>query len=395
MKYANKPEIIAVVGPRQCGKTTLLRHIAGSLPSSIFLSFEDKNILDLFENRTDEFIGLYAKKNKYLFIDEFQYAKEGGKKLKYIYDLHHIKMFVTGSSSIDLTVKTVKYLVGRIFIFTLLPFDFQEFLAAKNPSLEKFYNSNKIALNKKIDTVTDTSDELRALYEEYVIYGGYPRAVISDDHDEKKKVLANIYNTYFLREVKDILGLIDDYKLLNLIKALSSQAGNLIDYQELCRISELTYPTLKKYLNFLEKTYVCRPIRPFFKNKRVEIVKNPKIYFFDTGLRNYAINNFSALEERTDAGAILENAVFGQLTKEELLINYWRTKQKLEVDFVVSMPDNKITALEIKKTLTESDTSSISAREFKRQYNQIPILFAYWKTKDELPILNTLPVYLI
>jgi len=105
-------------------------------------------------------------------------------------------------------------------------------------------------------------------------------------------------------------------------------------YNELSIFSEYTYPTLKKYLNFLNKTFICNFIKPYFKNKRSEIVKNPKVYFLDTGLRNLIVNDFRKIDERVDGGALLENGVFMQLMKRNLEPQYWRDKLRHELDFI-------------------------------------------------------------
>lgn len=134
-KYIRKPEIIAVVGPRQSGKTTLLKQLFKSLKKAVYVDFEDRDILNLFNNDIKSFYSLKAKGADYLFIDEFQYASDGGRKLKYLFDTYKTKIIISGSSVLDLTHQAVKYLVGRIFIFHLYPFTFAEFLRYKNPTL--------------------------------------------------------------------------------------------------------------------------------------------------------------------------------------------------------------------------------------------------------------------
>ncbi len=382
LKHIDSKEIIAVIGPRQCGKTTLLEHIYNGIKEqAIFFSFEDKKILDLFVHDIDKFVDLYVKPYKYVFIDEFQYAKQGGKRLKYIYDTHHTKVIISGSSSIDLTVQAVKYLVGRIFIFSLFPLNFEEFLSYANPEICSFYKRNKISLkeeNAKGKDVFDSGifEQLSALYEEYAVYGGYPRVVISSDIETKKLILKNIYNTYFLREVKDILGLVDDYKLAQMIKALSLQIGNLIEYNEIAKVSELSYQTVKGYLNFLQKTFICNFAKPYFKNKRTEIVKNPKVYFFDSGFRNYVIDDFRAINKRPDGGALLENGLVMQFIKDEIPFHFWRTKSQSEIDFILDLPDSRKVAIEAKKKVSQSDVHSKSFKEFVNKYKEIPLLFA-------------------
>ena len=400
MKYLETPEIIAVVGARQSGKTTMISKLIGELEGAVFVSFEDQNILRMFEKETDDFVNLYLKGNRYLFIDEFQYAKNGGKILKYIFDAQEMnfaplaaarkktktKIIISGSSAIDLTVQAIKYLVGRILVFTLYPFDFQEFLLSKNKNYCQIYQE-KLGQAKRFENVEvkigdSVHQKLWQYYEEYLLFGGYPRVVLEDDYQVKKEILRNIYNTYFLREVRDILGLIDNHKLDSLVKGLSLQIGNLIAYQELSRLSGYSYPSLKKYLNFLEKTYLCRSIKPFYKNKRTEIVKNPKIYFFDTGLRNFVADDFRKLNKRTDAGALLENGIAQQFIKKDYKFNFWRDKKKNEIDFILSLSDGKTVAVESKSYLK---SGKIKAEKiFKKKYPEIDIYLSCHEISEKI-----------
>lgn len=345
MKYLSTPEIIAVVGARQVGKTTLLEHIRKNTKNSLFLTFEDAEIRTLFNRDIKTFVSLYIQPHKYIFLDEFQYAKEGGKSLKFIYDtVKSKKIFVSGSSILELTVSAVKHLAGRIISFALYPLSYQEFLSYKDQNLYEFYK--KHGGKKKLDEVI--VQKFYSLLNEFVIYGGYPRVVISKSDSEKKEVLKNLLNIYLLKDVRDILGLTDDYKMFNLIKALSLQIGNIISYQELSAVTQQSFSMLKRYLNLLEKTYIIHLLKPFFTNKRTELVKNPKIYFYDTGLRNAVIGDFKELNMRTDKGALLENFIFKELTKNNHSLKYWRTKSKAEVDFIV---DEKA-PLEVKSRLS-------------------------------------------
>lgn len=397
LKYLDYPEIIAVVGARQAGKTTMISRIINGLDKTAAVSFDDQNTLNLFEKETEDFIKSYVKGNKYLFIDEFQYAKNGGKILKYIFDTQKIKIIISGSSAIDLTIRALRYLVGRVLIFNLYPFNFNEFLLAKDKDLLKLFqgyqeqvrkfSGNKIKISKIIH------NKLLEHYEEYLLFGGYPRAVLADGPEAKKEILRNIYNTYFLREVRDILGLIDDYKLNNLIQGLALQTGNLIDYSELGRLSDCSFPTVKRYLNFLEKTYVCGFVRPFFKNKRTEIVKNPKVYFLDTGLRNFAADDFRKLDKRLDKGALLENGLVQQFIKEEYKFNFWRDKKGNEIDFILSLGDGKTVALESKSYLKNINVKS--AAVFNKLYPDLELYYSYQNISVSLNNIDRIyPVYL-
>ncbi|MFZ3136761.1 MAG: ATP-binding protein [Thermodesulfovibrionales bacterium] len=345
-KYLSTPEIIAVIGARQVGKTTLLRHIQEGIKKASFVTFEDLEVRALFDRDIKSFIELYVKPFRCTFIDEFQYAKNGGQSLKFIYDtVKDKKIFISGSSILDLTVTTVKHLVGRIFSFTLYPLTFQEYLSYRDRNLYQYYL--KTVRSQKIDPVLQKN--FSDLLKEFIVYGGYPRVVIAKDDNEKQEILKSIFNIYLLRDVRDILGLIDDYKMFNLVKALSLQVGNVISYEELSAFTQQRMLALKKHLNLLEKTYVIHLLRPFFTNKRTELVKNSKVYFYDTGLRNALINDFKNLDYRQDKGVLYENFIFSELIKNNLTLKYWRTKSKAEVDFIV----NDKVPVEVKSLLSK------------------------------------------
>ncbi|HBV58296.1 MAG TPA: hypothetical protein DEB73_03495 [Candidatus Magasanikbacteria bacterium] len=392
LKYIERPEIIALIGPRQCGKTTTIKKIYDDLKNAVFLTFEDQEVLNLFEKNIKEFIAVYIIGKDYVFIDEFQYARNGGKLLKFIYDTHHTKIIISGSSALDLTVKAAKFLVGRVFVLEMLPFDFSEYLSFRDSEFLVDYEKNKIDLNNvKSNSLTEKqNDTFKKYFEEYLIWGGYPAAVLSKTEEEKREVLKNIYNTYFLRDVKDILGLVDDYKLGKLIKALALQVGNMIEYGELMEISEFSYHTIKKYLNFLNKTYIAGFIRPFYKNKRKEIVKNQKVYFFDTGLRNHIVNNFQALSARPDAGALLENGCYMQFIKSDYSPQYWRDKNKHEVDFILDIGGGKYVAMEVKTNQKKCFISTV----FKKDYKDF-LIFCLYFNKDRDAVIGDLFIPLL
>lgn len=343
-RLVKKKEIIAVVGPRQSGKTTLVKHIFKNLKKSLVVDFGDREKLSLFENDINSFIELYVKGYQFLFIDEFQYVKDGGKNLKYIYDNCSIKILISGSSVSELSIQSIKYLVGRIFVFTLYPLSFSEFMRYKN---EKLFNM----LQKNKTLSMDIINSVNKYYQEFLIYGGYPRVVVSNSREEKEIVLKNIYNTYLLKEIKEILGIKDDYLISKIISLLALQIGSLVNYNELMNSSGTNYKEIVSNLNILKKTFVIGECRPFYTNKRLELSKNPKFFFIDNGFRNMAIGNFQELKKRTDIGMLNENFVFAELNKKEILLKYWRTKSKAEIDFIVEI-EGKILPIEVRSFLS-------------------------------------------
>lgn len=342
-KYVDSPEILAVVGPRQCGKSTLINHFLNNLEKNRKeikinrIRFDNQFVLNLFETDIENFISQNIEGFDLVFIDEIQYSLDSGKKLKYIFDLHKAKIIISGSSAAEISIQSLKFLVGRILTFKLYPFSFSEFLFQKDRRLYNIYKKNNYG-----GTILS---RLNKYLKEYVLYGGYPRVVLSDTFEEKRKILQEIYSTLLLREVNGLVGLSDNQSLINLIKGLSLQAGNLINYSELSDISGYDANTLKKTIKILEETFICKRVSPYFKNKRKEIYKTPKVYFYDSGLRNIAINGF----ESADKGDLYENFVFSELTKNGWGVNFWRTKSKAEVDFILEK-EQKLIPIEVKST---------------------------------------------
>ncbi|MFP4050816.1 MAG: ATP-binding protein [Thermoplasmata archaeon] len=354
-KYIDKPEIISITGPRQSGKTTMLLKIHEDLDYSNFISFEDREILDLFEENIKDFSKLYFEEYDYLIIDEFQYAEEGGQKLKYLYDHHpDKKIVITGSSITDMTVKGLKHLTGRILNFELYPFNFEEFIRSRDENLYELFKEKSgnlkdcIDSGKEFDVSSNVISRLEELRKEYTIYGGYPRVVLADDDEEKRTIIKNIINTYLLREIRDVLEISEDRKIRKLMKLLSLQIGELTKYSKISDRSQFKYKDLKDKLNILEYTFVMKRIDPFFTNKQKEIVKTPKVYFFDNGLRNGLINNFQKIEDRSDRGELNENFFFSQAIHHTDVLKYWRSKSKSEVDFIFD--ETHITPVEVKTT---------------------------------------------
>lgn len=412
-KYFKLKEIIAIVGPRQSGKTTLLKIIYQKIPyykKKIFLDFENLKHLEIFNKDIENFKKLFVDPYDFLFIDEFQYGEDGGKKLKYLFDNSKTKIIISGSSSLE--IKNLgKYLVGRIFLFKLFPLNFQEFLKAKD---NKFYQLIDVLFrkienlfkNKEIKKITDSiksqslRDKLKEYFFEYLIFGGYPRVIKAKSIEEKKLVLESIVENYLLKEIRTLLKLATENELLNLGKFLSFQIGNLISYNELSTSTNLNFQNVKKHLKILEETFIIKKIIPYFKNKRLELVKNPKVYFIDLGFRNKLINNFSAIESRTDVGSLVENFVFNSLMikKNVNQINFWRTKSQAEIDFVIEA-EGELIPIEVKFSPVNKKVIGKSLFSFIKKYHPKKAIIT---TSDDFGIRNVektvvyfIPVYYV
>lgn len=364
--YIESPEILAVTGPRQAGKTTLFKKLREQLDNSNYVTFEDRDVLRLFEEDEKEFAELHLQGNDYLLIDEFQYAEEGGSKLKYLYDEYpDKKILITGSSAVDMTIEGLKHLTGRVLKFNIYPFSFREFLRYRDEDLFELFEKREkkisgwVKEDEKLDLTQTNLEKIEDLRKEYAIYGGYPRVVLADSEEEKQKVLENIVETYLIREIGDVLNISDDREFEDFMKVLALQMGEKTNYNSVRQKVEMTHQKLKNRLNILEHTFVLEQVRPFYTNKQKEITKSPKIYFYDNGFRNSLLNSFSDLELRKDQGELNENFFFTQARRE---LKYWRTKSRAEVDFV--RENREINAYEIKT----SPKTTKSIRSFQDKY---------------------------
>jgi len=390
-KWIDRREIYAIKGPRQSGKTTLLIMLRDWLieekkvnpKNIIFITFEDRENLEKFAAAPKEFIKSFISDENqryYFLLDEFQYVNNGGKELKLLYDeFENIKFVITGSSSLELTSKTSKYLVGRMFSFYLYPFSFEESVKAIDERLARLYKERNdivkdfIQSGKEFKIKEDIFlKDFEKIFNEYVIFGGYPEVLKTDDIETKKVIIKNIYETYITREIIELLKVHDIFKFRKLVSVLSSQLGGMAKYNELASSCDTYYKELIKMLEILEETFIIKTIKPFHRNIKTELRKNPKIYFIDLGLRNYAINNFNPLKNRVDKGEIVENFVLSHLLIRDIgKLNYWRTLGKAEMDFVLTIGDEMIPIevkyMKFKKTkLSKSFKSFISAYNPKR-----------------------------
>lgn len=363
--FLKRKEILAVVGARQVGKTTFLKHLfvewQGKKKKTAFLTFEKEKDLALFENIED--FKDYYKDYEILIIDEFHYAKNGGKRLKYLFDTTKTKFIISGSSSLELTFETGKFLVGRMFKFLLFPFSFREFLLAKDKKLFNILISRFPNVLERFNPNNSFGKEINSrfqkYFEEYLVFGGYPAVVLANTKKEKIKTLESILENYLLKDIKALLNLKTQRELLKVSEFLATQTSNLLNYKELSDSSGLKYKNLLEHLEILENTFIVNLLRPFYRNPRTELVKTPKVYFIDLGFRNYLLSDFKGVEKRSDIGKLAENFVFSCLKRNTLLkTNFWRTKSKAEVDFVLQK-QGEIIPIEVKYSFAPSVGKSL------------------------------------
>ena len=362
--FLEEKEIIVIRGARQSGKSTLMKKIGSLLQKKyqedqiILIDFEDEIEQSKFEKNPKEYIEFYlqGKEKLFLLLDEIQYIKKAGKILKLLLEKYpQIKFIVSGSSTLDIN-KLGEYLVGRAVFFELYPFSYSEFLKAKNDQLYLEYKKKRFNILKPKKTDSLFIDKLNIYLKEYLTYGGYPRIALENNKEKKIILLKNLFSTYVEKDIIKLYGVKYKEKVIIILKYLSTTIGNLLNYNDICQTANCHFQELKDFISIFEETYILKKILPYHKNLVSELKKNPKIYFFDLGLRNTLLERFEFTEE--EWGRMLEN--YGFLVYKNYSLSFWRTTAKAEVDFVLK--DKKI-PIEIKTTpkITRSYLSFIES----------------------------------
>ncbi len=392
IKNLNNEDILLIIGARQVGKTTLLNQIFNFLKKrkkeAYYYTLEDPSILADFNLHPDNIFNYIPKKNKhiFLFIDEIQYLENPTNFLKYIYDLYKdkIKLIVSGSSAFYLDRKFKDSLAGRKKIFELYPFSFSEFLSAKGEQklYEKVINTNYFKTNKKIKLLKPEFKQLRILWQEYSIFGGYPKVVLEEDYEEKKMFLKELYQSFLKKDIYEA-GIDNETKFYMLLKILASQVGQLVNNQNLSNILGISNDTVAKYLYIMQKSYIIKLCAPFYRNIRKELTRMPKVFFLDNGYRNGIISLFESLPDRIDKGQTFENIFFTEIIKLEVeKVNFWRTQDKTEIDFIV----NEKYAFELKMNIKSFNINRY--KNFLKYYPQMELKPVTYHDEKDLDIFD-------
>jgi predicted AAA+ superfamily ATPase len=352
LKQMGKKQITILLGARRTGKTSLLKRIKELTPhKNLFIDldiYENRKIFSSYSEAINylKFNGYREKEKFVLFLDEFHTVPGIEKILKNLYDNHpDIKIFATGSSSLEVVTHLKESLAGRKSIFYLYPLTFQEFISFKDEELARNLKEKATYTLPRI-----VLDKLTLYLKEFCIFGGYPECVLAEEENEKREILRNIFDLFVKKDLIEFLKLKNPRAALEILTYLAINIGQITNYSELCASSHIDINTLKRYLSILEETYIIKIVPPFFTNKKKEIVKAPKIYFIDLGARNYFIKDFTPFDQRTDRNFIFENFVFSEFQKKKdywTEIRYWRDKNGREVDFVIKK-DKELKAYEVK-----------------------------------------------
>ena len=318
------------MGPRQVGKSTLLSALFGDRKDVLFLNGDESDVRNLFENMSSTRMSSIIGKNKILVVDEAQRIENIGLKLKLITDnIKGVQVIATGSSSFDLASKVNESLAGRKREFKMLALSFGEMVEHTSLLEEKRMIPHRM------------------------LYGYYPEVVTSPG--EEKAVLKELVDSYLYKDILSLDAIKKSEKLIRLVQALALQIGSQISYNELSQTVGLDQKTVEKYIDVLEKCYIVFRLSSFSRNIRNELKMSKKIYFFDNGIRNAVLGNFSQIENRQGAevGALWENYLVSERIKRNAYNGFygtswfWRTQQQKEIDYIEE-EDGIISAFEFK-----------------------------------------------
>lgn len=319
---------IVLIGPRQVGKSTLIKDILKNYEDKLILEGDDFTIQQQLEIPNTEFLRRLIGNAKKVFIDEAQRIKNIGITAKIINDqFPEVQLIMTGSSALDLNNEINEPMTGRKWEYNLFPISWEEI-----QNTYSFLNAQQ-------------------QLEQRIIYGMYPDVL--NFPGKEKEVLRNLLNSYLYKDILALAGIKKPDILQKLAQALALQIGNEVSYNELSQLLGVNKETVSSYIDLLEKAYVVFRINPFSRNLRNEIKTNRKIYFYDTGIRNALISNFNPLDLRTDKGALWENFLISERIKflhyHKIYTNFyfWRTAQQQEIDWIEEK-DGKINAYEFK-----------------------------------------------
>jgi len=300
--------------------------------------------------------------------------------LKLLYDEYadRVKIVATGSSAFYIDKDFKDSLAGRKRIFQMPTLDFDEFLDFKDKP-ELLDDLSSMQKGEKQKSVYENM--FWALLDEYLNYGGYPAVVLENDFEGKKELLKEIRDSYIKRDILES-AVNDEEKLYRLLMVLASQSGNLMNVNELSNTLRINNSTVENYLYVLQKCFHISLVRPFYNNLRKELVKMPKIYLNDLGLRNILINYFAPIEQRADKGMLLENYAFRKLLEKHdpEQVRFWRTADGNEVDFVVETSFQKGYAVEVK--FQEKETKLSKYKVFAAAYPDFPLKIWHWGNMD-------------
>jgi len=303
-------EMTLVVGPRQSGKTTLLRLLAKELEKTdknvLFLNLDVEADAHHFQSQQHLIrkieLEFGSAREGFVFIDEIQRKENAGIFLKGLYDqMLPYKFIVSGSGSLELKEKIQESLAGRKRLFELSPVTFDEFVHYQT----EYKYADNFSQFVKIER-----ERLNFLLIEYMNFGGYPRIVTESDAREKYLLIDEIFRSYVEKDLVYLLHIDRPEVYRQLIRLLANQTGKLVNFSKLAANLNVSLPTVKKYIWFAQKTFIIDMITPFARNFKKEITRSPMTYFWDLGLCLFSLGRFGGLLADAAPGFLFQNFVY-------------------------------------------------------------------------------------
>jgi hypothetical protein len=309
---------LVVYGPRQVGKTTLAQELLASLPMrSKFVNADELTYREALASQNRQRLGEVLGEAELLVIDEAQRVPEIGLNLKILVDsFPQAAILATGSASFDLANKVSEPLTGRKLTFSLYPVSYAE-------------------LKETFGVL-----EGRAQLERWMVFGGYPTIVTTDNPVMRERLLGELVGSYLYRDILELEDVRRADKIVDLLRLLAFQIGQEVSLAELAASLALNRQTVDRYLDLLEKVFVIFKVGGFSRKLRKEVTKNARYYFYDNGVRNSLIQNFNPLALRNDVGQLWENFLWIERRKanqnagRSVNAYFWRTYDQKEIDCI-------------------------------------------------------------
>ncbi len=341
-------EILILLGARQVGKTTILQKL---FPNAQYMTLDNETTRKNLESYDVSFYKQIFSPQDIIVLDEIHLLSDPGRAAKILYDqMPEHKLIITGSSSLNIKNKSSESLAGRKIDYHLYPLTFEEYLIQKDIAHPSGRGVFEVITGNTNPRKSVHAFDLANTLHTVLVYGLYPRVI---DHPDRQTYLTNLLDSVIFKDLLD-LRLIDDRKAaLETLRLLAHQVGQLVSYAEIAQRVGKNVRTVKKYVQIFHQSFITFELLPYSQNHRDEIGKSPKIYFWDTGIRNALIDNYADISLRSDAGQLFENFIISDFMKSNVYLsagykaNYWRTKSGSEVDLVLSRHE-ELQGVEIK-----------------------------------------------